>query len=210
MSYSIYVVLGLLVLMAILLAVAVFLLVKVIKSRKEYRDTELPEIIIEHKTGKNKRKKDKELPVPASMPLDSLPDLDFGDSDGAKPNVEKTAENQGKVEVEKAEDLAGFEGVDIFGAETGEKLSETNENSESLENNENPIIPENKGILDSAPSIPVSMSTVIENEKFDPVPEFTEFEEFDGILEPLDETGENLENKRKTEAKDLSNPLDLF
>lgn len=193
MSYSIYVVLGLLVLMAILLAVAVFLLVKVIKSRKEYRDTELPEIIIEHKTGKNKRKKDKELPVPASMPLDSLPDLDFGDSDGAKPNVEKTAENQGKVEVEKAEDLAGFEGVDIF---------EKGESEDSAV-----AVPENKGILDSAPTANVSISTIVESEKFEPVPEFTEFEEFDGILEPLEETDEN---KIKTGTKDLSNPLDLF
>ena len=53
----------------------------------------------------------------------------------------------------------------------------------------------------------MSISTIVEGEKFEPVPEFTEFEEFDGILEPLEETDEN---KPKTGTKDLSNPLDLF
>ena len=91
--------------MAILLAVAVFLLVKVIKSRKEYRDTELPEIIIEHKTGKisGKRISNFLCPPPCSR---FTTRLGFGEAQWSQARHGETAENQGKVEVEKAEDLA--------------------------------------------------------------------------------------------------------
>ena len=46
--------------------------------------------------------------MPASMPLDSLPDLDLG-ANGVKPDTEKPQKIKEKSRL-KAEDLAGFEG----------------------------------------------------------------------------------------------------